>query len=84
MEPRQPELANKIFYDENKKKYNGQRFLQKADNEMPSGITLTEVNYLNGKIHGNPAIIYPDGLEEDWQNGNFVKVNKLPYAQRRV
>ena len=82
MTPRQPELIGQVFTDKNNVKYEGQRFIQINDKSMPTGFITTEINYLHGKIHGKPAIIYPDGLEEDWDNGTFIKVSGLPFPQR--
>jgi hypothetical protein len=26
--------------------------------------------------------MYPDGQEEDWDNGNFVEISLLPWSER--
>jgi len=82
MKARQSELIGKVFTDEQGKKYEGQRFIQINRDDMPTGFLTIEINYLHGKIHGKPGIRYPDGQEEDWQHGTFLKISKLPYAQR--
>ena len=82
MRPRQPSLIGKIFKDTDGTYYHGQRFIQIADSDMPTGYVTTEIHYLDGKIHGKPAIIYPDGQEEEWENGNFIAISALPYSQR--
>ena len=78
---REPELIGKVFTDEKGKKYQGQRFLMVLDRTMPSGFLNTEIWYKDGKVHGKPAIRYPDGLTEEWKDGNFVAVLDLPYGQ---
>jgi hypothetical protein len=82
MKPRQPELLNKIFTDDKGNKYEGQRFILIPDSRRTTGYVETEINYLHGKIHGSPAIIYNDGLSEAWENGKFIKILDLPYSQR--
>lgn len=79
---REPELAGKVFSGEDGVKYEGERFIQINDDSMPTGFLTTAVNYRHGKLHGCPAISYPDGLEEEWKDGNFVRVKALPYAER--
>ena len=80
--PRQLKFIGKTFTDKEGKKYEGQRFIQVFDPIMPTNFRTTEIWYNDGKIHGKPAIIYPDGLEEEWENGDFVAVLKLPFEQR--
>jgi hypothetical protein len=82
MKLRLPELIGKIFSDENGLRYDGQRFIKIPNPNMPTGFQTTEINYLHGKIHGSPAIVYPDGQEEEWNDGNFVQLLALPYSQR--
>jgi len=82
MGPREKELIGKVFKDENGIPYQGQRFIQVVNLDTITGFMDTEMNYLNGKAHGNPAIIYPDGLEEQWENGSFIKTTHLPNAER--
>ena len=78
--PRDPELQDKVFTDENGEKYNGQRFIMSADDAFFDGYSKTEVWYKDGKIHG--TIVYSDGLEEQWENGKYVKTLYLPFCQR--
>jgi len=82
MGTRSPELEGKTFRDEDNILYEGQRFIDIVDHAYPSGFFSIEVHYLNGKIHGKPAIIYPDGLEETWENGKFIEVNEFSYSER--
>jgi hypothetical protein len=82
MEQRQPELTGKIFTDKNGIKYEGQRFIKIPNPDMPTGFQTIEVHYLHGKIHGSPAIVYPDGSEEEWENGDFKQLLALPYSKR--
>ncbi|MCL2411889.1 MAG: hypothetical protein FWC97_09640 [Treponema sp.] len=81
MTPRQPQLQNKVFKDDKGVPYNGQRVIvvPTKDKNYFSGYIETWVTYNNGKLHGNPAIIYPDGLEEEWDNGKFVKISSPAY-----
>ncbi|MDR0316038.1 MAG: hypothetical protein LBH97_03965 [Treponema sp.] len=79
---RQPELVNKIFTGDDGDKYEGERFITVSNPAMPSGMSVTRINYHQGKIHGTPAIVYPDGLEESWEHGTFTGVYRLPYAER--
>jgi hypothetical protein len=82
MKERQPELAGKIFTDKNSVKYEGLRFIKIPNLKMPTGFQTIEIHYLHGKIHGSPAIIYPDGREEEWENGSFTQLLALPYPKR--
>jgi hypothetical protein len=82
MNPRQANLINKRFNDENGKPLEGLRFIKINDERMPTGFSTTRINYHNGKIHGSPAIVYSDGLEEEWNEGVFIKVLYPPYDQR--
>jgi hypothetical protein len=82
MRQRQPELSGKIFTDKNGAKYEGQRFIKIPDLNMPTGFQTIEIHYLHGKLHGSPAIVYPDGQEEEWENGNFTQLLALPYPKR--
>ena len=81
---RQPELQKKVFADPDGKKYEGKRYIinPTSDSNYSTGYINCEVNYHNGKIHGSPAITFPDGLEEEWNNGKFVKILSLPYSNR--
>jgi len=84
LKPRQPEFANRVFKDEDGTPYQGQRVivLLDPDPDSLSGLLHIKVEYRNGKLHGDPAIVYPDGLEETWEDGAFVKIKSLPYARR--
>jgi len=72
--PREPDLVGKIFKDKDGKELQGQYFKRIIDFEAFGGSIDTEYNFFNGKIHGEHAIWYPDGLVESWDNGKFVKV----------
>jgi hypothetical protein len=80
--PREPKLAGKTFIGNDGIKYEGQRFIDIPDITMPEGYRTTEVWYKDGKIHGKPAIRYPDGQAEEWHDGKFIQVLSLPYNQR--
>ena len=82
MRPRQQDLIGRVFTGADGKPYEGQRFIQIHNDNTPTGFLTTEIHYLKGKIHGDPAIIYPDGREERWENGQFIEVTELPYTQR--
>jgi hypothetical protein len=82
MSARQPELLNKRFNDAHGKPLEGLRFININDEKMPTGFSSTKINYHKGKIHGSPAITYPDGLEEEWNEGVFVKILYPPYHLR--
>ena len=79
MEPREPDLIDKVFKDDDGEPLNGQYFLSVRNEKERFSTHTTEYNYYNGKIHGEQAIIYPDGLEETWENGVFIKINRPPY-----
>ena len=84
MKPRESDLTGKVFSDDDGNKYQGLRVIQVPtdDEESIFGVIETYVEYNEGKFHGKPAIKYPDGLEEEWDNGIFVKVLELPYKER--
>jgi len=82
MQPRQKELVGKTFFDKEGNKYEGWRYILEKNEKMDTGYDETQVRYKNGKLHGEPAIVYQDGREEDWQDGFFVKVAELPFSQR--
>jgi len=77
--PRNKDLEGKTFKNSNGEKYNGQRFIIFPDDGSSPLIKNIEVWYLDGKLHGNPAIIYPDGLTEEWREGKFIRVVDLPF-----
>jgi hypothetical protein len=80
---RSPEYQHKIFSNpEDKKLYEGLMFFDVPDLNHPTGFSSTQIFFSDGKVHGNPAIIYPDGLEEQWEKGVFVRVTELPYSSR--
>jgi hypothetical protein len=80
---RSPEYIDKIWKDEKTGvPLEGKRFLNVYEPESPTGALSTELMFHKGKVHGDPAIFYPDGLEETWENGKFVKVSALPYPDR--
>jgi len=80
--PREPEREDQIYKDKNGKPLNGQYFIAKPIEEGTVLYDLTELNYFKGKIHGEPAICYHDGLEETWENGKFLRIKNLPYPER--
>jgi len=80
--PREPEFSGKVFKDEKGKPYQGERVIGIPDCSSATMYQEIIVFYRNGKLHGDPAIIYPDGLAETWEDGVFVRINDLPYAQR--
>jgi len=82
MKPRQPECIGKVFKDKDGKPYEGEREIGIPDRNSPTMYQSINVFYHKGKLHGDPAIIYPDGLAETWENGQPVKIKELPYAQR--
>ena len=82
MAPREPELIGKTFSAEDGTLLEGPYFFNEPNEEYATGFKTTEYNYKNGKIHGSPAIMYPDGQEEDWDNGNFVEISLLPWSER--
>jgi hypothetical protein len=80
--PRSNEYEDKVFTDKNGIKYQGQRFIpqpQFNDIEDDRSYPCIEIWYLDGKLHGSPAIVYPDGLEEEWTDGKFEKILQLPF-----
>ncbi|MDR0312708.1 MAG: hypothetical protein LBI14_03850 [Treponema sp.] len=81
MGPREKELIGKIFKDKDGKPYQDVRFLQVPNRKYATGYMVTVLNFRDGKLHGSPAIVYPDGWEEDWEDGNFIKVSRPPYNQ---
>jgi len=79
---RSPEFVDRIDTDKNGVPYEGERQLLVPTEERLDGFWTTVLMYHKGKLHGEPAIRYPDGLEEVWENGKFVRVFKLPYSDR--
>jgi len=77
--PRSNEYEDKVYTDEKGKPYQGQRFIILPNQDDFPNIKSIEVWYLDGKLDGRPAIVYPDGLAEEWDNGKFVKTIDLPY-----
>jgi len=82
MSPREPEKIGQIFKDEDGKPLEGQKVLKQPDEDSTTGFIDTFYSFKNGKIHGTPAIEYPDGQEEDWDNGSFVKIALPPLMER--
>jgi len=80
--PRQPEFEDRVFSDENGNKYQGVMVHNAADYDLEQGYLSTYYSFKDGKIDGERAIEYPDGLEETWKDGKFVRVRALPLAQR--
>jgi hypothetical protein len=82
MIPRNPELAGKTFRDENGKPLEGTKYLIVDDASMYFGFSSIILNYMNGKLHGTPAVKYPDGQQEVWENGQFISLLAPPYKER--
>ena len=78
---RQPELENRIFKDKQNKPYQGTMFLMIPDFSQPLSFLNIEFFFKDGKIHGERAIKYPDGYEETWENGKFIKMHLPPFSQ---
>jgi len=79
--PRNPEYEDRIFSDDKGNKYQGTMFSMTPDFNQPLSFLNIEIYFKDGKIDGERAIKYPDGYEETWENGKFVKVYALPYSQ---
>jgi len=75
-QPREKDLEDKIFTDENGVPYQGWRLVIITDPDEPYELIEIPVCYNNGKIHGKPGIKYPDGFEEYWENGKFMSIHK--------
>jgi len=82
MKPRNPEWEHKVFKDDNGNPYEGERCISEYHEESATGFLDTRVWYHKGKLTGFPAIIYPDGLSEKWEDGRFIGIIELPYHQR--
>lgn len=82
MRPRQPELVGKIFKDADDNPLEGTYILAIADDKQPTRHVTTTYSHKNGKVHGNPAVQYPDGQEEIWEDGSFIEVSKLAFSKR--
>ena len=82
MEPRQPDLVGKTFRDEDGELLEGQYILTVPSKTDKFASERTEYLYHEGKIHGKPAIIYYDGLQENWENGKFIEVRNPPFHER--
>jgi hypothetical protein len=80
--PRQPELEGKTFKEKDGKLSQGQINILLPDPDNNANTIYTLIWYKDGKIHGRPAIIYYDGLEEEWHDGKFVSVYRLPFHLR--
>ena len=48
--------------------YRGER-LHREDGPAVTWLDGTQLFYLEGKLHGTPAIIYPDGRVKDYEHG---------------
>jgi hypothetical protein len=64
MSTRIPMFIEKTFNDENGNPRQG-----KFNIEHPKAIVIC----VNGKLDGKPAIIFPDGYVEDWEDGQFIR-----------
>jgi hypothetical protein len=82
MNPRDPKLAKKIFKDDNGRPFEGTICYTIPDKSLFIGFDTLIMQYKHGRIHGSPAIQYPDGLEEIWEEGEFVGILHPPYKER--
>lgn len=76
--PREKENEGKIFCDEDGQPYDELRILTVFSQDNPFKYSETFVWYKEGKIHGKPGIMYPDGLEEIWEDGKYIGVYRPP------
>jgi len=81
-EPRNPEYQNKIFPDEKGVPCTDTMYRYEVSPKDPDDMECTIIQVKNGLLHGSPAICYHDGLEEEWENGVFIKTLELPYNYR--
>jgi hypothetical protein len=82
MVSRKPEWEGKVFTDDQGIPYEGQRFTNVPSEKTSLGMDFIEIWYHEGKVHGDPAIQFPDGLIEQWDNGVFIKVSEQAYGHR--
>ena len=75
MKPREPSLQNKVFYHKDGETLINERMSAMIpDDSEPQGFLISEYYYKDGKIHGDPGIIYADNRREKWENGVFIEV----------
>jgi len=82
MKPRESNLIGKQFKDDDGKLLQGPFYFTITDLTQPTGVLATFYHYKDGLIHGSPAIAYPDGQEEDWEMGNFVRISQVSFSER--
>ena len=73
MKPREPSLEGKIFYNKDGTLINERMTAMIPDDEEAQGYLMSEYYYKDGKIHGDPGIIYADNRREKWENGVFIE-----------
>jgi len=77
MKPREPSLVGKRFKDDNGKPRNGVFFINEDNKDLPGFSISTVYHFKNGKLDGNPAVNYPDGLMEKWIDGQYMGISSF-------
>ena len=72
MKPREP-LQGLVFYNRDGTLINERMTAMFPDYEEPDGDLMSEYYFKDGKIHGDPGIIYADNRREKWENGVFIE-----------
>ena len=73
MKPREPSLEGKIFYNKDGTLINERMSDTILDLDEANNFLISEYYYKDGKIHGDPGIIYADNRREKWENGVFIE-----------
>lgn len=54
--------------------------LHREDGPAVTWIDGTQMSYFEGKLHGVPAVIHPDGRTEDWNHGELLRADPPPMS----
>jgi hypothetical protein len=79
---RYPDLVDERKKDREGEDCNGQFFFSYPLPSAPTGMGYDMVYFTDGKVHGSPAVVCYDGLEEEWEQGKFIKILKPPFSER--
>jgi hypothetical protein len=83
MGPRIKELIGQVFIDKDGNPFQDTIFFTTPAPHLVSGTRDIVIEFLDGKVHGTPAIRFYDGQQENWENGNFVEILYPPYNKAK-
>ncbi|MDR0319902.1 MAG: hypothetical protein LBI28_00220 [Treponema sp.] len=83
MGPRIKDLVGQVLTNKDGSPLQGTMVFATPAPHCVSGTRDIIIEFLDGKIHGTPAIRFSDGQQEDWENGNFIKVVHPPYNKAK-